>query len=555
MRLDKSRIVTIVNMLVIAEWMIALGGSDAFYSGYLLLGGLALYLLWNDKENARMENGGVICILSGLLSFAIALANYSIIINITQWCMMLYGGYVVTKLVLSTLYSKIASINLIRSIRKENTHIQVFFWSFFVFSVINVVYLIGWNYPGSLSPDSISQIRQILSENYSNHHPYWHTRFIGIFIQLGMMLFQDINKAIALYSIVQILLMASCFAFALMTMYQAGFEVKYLMIPFGLYAFMPYHIVYGSTIWKDILFGGAMLLTTVTLYRVVADIGKMWKNVALFFMSIIGVALFRNNGWLALLGAFALWFFFLGKKQTRMAAVFAVALLVSWVLKNPVLDYLHVEEANFRESLSIPIQQIARVIALDADISEAEQKQLEKVVDVSSVTQWYDPHISDPVKFKVDGQYIQEHKKEYLKLWLDIGLKNPGVYLHAWIEQTKGYWNGGYDYWIWSTGVYENKLGIQEKQGDIVKFSQSHLPRLFEPLFSIGMHVWAVIVLFAFNCLRGEKEKAYLAVPLIMMIGTLLIATPVYSEFRYAYSLFTVLPVYVLMSLPLEKAQ
>ena len=236
-------------------------------------------------------------------------------------------------------------------------------------------------------------------------------------------------------------------------------------------------------------------------------------------------------------------------------------LLITWAMKNPVLEHWGIIESNFRESISIPIQQIARVVVHKGEITNEQMELLNRVIDVEKIPELYKEYISDPVKFSVDGDYIKENKKEYLKAWIEIGIKNPKQYLHAWIEQTKGYWNEGYDYAIWASGVTPNELGIETsrliKPFDYLFKKYAALIMRFEilaPLRSIGLHVWLLIVLFVFNLLRGMKEKALPVVPVLMVIGTLLVATPVFSEFRYAYAVFTVLPMYVAISF-LGKSQ
>lgn len=51
---------------------------------------------------------------------------------------------------------------------------------------------------------------------------------------------------------------------------------------------------------------------------------------------------------------------------------------------------------------------------------------------------------------------------DFAKLYLQLGIRYPHKYIEAWVDQTRGYWNGGYSYWIWATEVYENPLGIQK---------------------------------------------------------------------------------------------
>ena len=62
----------------------------------------------------------------------------------------------------------------------------------------------------------------------------------------------------------------------------------------------------------------------------------------------------------------------------------------------------------------------------------------------------------------------------------------------------------------------------------------------------IGIHVWIIILLGLYSTLHGNQETALIAVLNALIIGTLLIATPVYSEFRYAYSIFTTFPLIVI---------
>ena len=49
---------------------------------------------------------------------------------------------------------------------------------------------------------------------------------------------------------------------------------------------------------------------------------------------------------------------------------------------------------------------------------------------------------------------------DFVHLYVEIGLKHPLKYLEAWVDQTKGYWNAGYEYWVWN-GNWMNDLGIQ----------------------------------------------------------------------------------------------
>lgn len=128
-RFSKERVLTVVNILAVIEWMIALGESDAFYSGYLLIGGFAVYLLWTGKANCLKQNGIAICILSGILSFAIVLANYHILVSGLRWMIMLYAGYVAIGKTLCVLYNWFTSAAIDRTIQKNKNYIYIYIYN------------------------------------------------------------------------------------------------------------------------------------------------------------------------------------------------------------------------------------------------------------------------------------------------------------------------------------------------------------------------------------------------------------------------------------------
>ena len=61
-------------------------------------------------------------------------------------------------------------------------------------------------------------------------------------------------------------------------------------------------------------------------------------------------------------------------------------------------------------------------------------------------------------------------------------------------------------------------------------------------IYSIGTGTWTLIILFAMCCVRCRKEYLILFVPAFAVLATILLASPVFAEFRYVYSMFTTLP-------------
>ena len=150
---------------------------------------------------------------------------------------------------------------------------------------------------------------------------------------------------------------------------------------------------------------------------------------------------------------------------------------------------------------------------------------------------------------------------EYLKLYIRLGLKYPDEYIFAWADQTKGYWNGGYNYWIWNLNVAKNDLGIERKTicPFLKNLNEQYLSlfkgkNIFTLFVSIGFNTWLLILLLIYNILE-RKQQFILTIPILFITGTLLIATPVYSEFRYIYALFICLPFLIIINLKGEKEE
>jgi len=134
---------------------------------------------------------------------------------------------------------------------------------------------------------------------------------------------------------------------------------------------------------------------------------------------------------------------------------------------------------------------------------------------------------------------------EFLKIWISIGLRHPAEYVEAWIDQTREYWNSGYQYWIWADGVQGNSLAIERTVGS----------ELMADKVSISLTVWITVAAFVIGFIRKDKN-IILAVPGIAIVLSLIISTPVASEFRYGYGLFTAFPIVVFtLFYPGEKQQ
>ena len=571
----------LAQFALIAIWIANLADTRAFFLTYALCAAAAVAcLLDNYNHGWKLPKFGpaLFGILSVLFGAAVALSNYEIfeivrdpaavsaginkLLNLIKASLTVLGGAVAAWHVLCWMYTRLPQKTACDTADRKHPGL-VFLGAFVLVAVVDLLYHYCAVYPGSLSRDSMDQVIQTFTGVYSNHHPFWHTMIIQLCLRVGMAVFGDINMAVSLYFWVQILLMAAAFAYVIMTLYQVGIPKLWIGLSLALYAFMPYNIAYSSTMWKDVLFGGAVAVFLTATFRILKGIGgKQLRNYVIFAISGLGFCLWRSNGFLAILAAFFVFCIVLFKDHKKLLVVLFVVLVTGWVMKNPVLDALNVSDPDLVESLSIPVQQVARVITDGCALTQEETDLLEKVVDVANVPALYDVDLSDPIKNEIrrkDNAYFEENIGQYLKLWLQLLKRYPGEFVKAWVDQTRGYWDCGHENWIFGEFIMENDYGITEipHSGILYRINRLHFGlvrnvELFRPLYSIGLHVWLLAIFCAVNLLKGHREWL-LSVPLLMMILTLMVATPVAAEFRYAYAIFTSFPLVACVSVFGEK--
>lgn len=574
----KIKFPILLQIVAIFYWLTFLRDSDSYYIPYLIVGSVGIFCCYiNVKETRflRRDREQLLpVIMSALFCLLVAAANYSMFLDLTYpensgaRFKALYTFIIVILVLLGGFFS---AWNLIICFtvkfrnytweKKQNSlnPTRVFGACAALMSVMNLFFLFMSKYPGNLTVDSISQIGQILSGVYSNHHPFYHTMVIKLFMSIGLV-WGDINTAVAVYSTFQVIFMSCCFSFVVVTLYQMNICVKKIIICVLWYVMMPFHIMYSFTMWKDIMFSGMFAVFVVAVYRNLKNIGKnQLLNTILAAVGSIGICLLRSNGWFAYLLSFLCFVFLFRRDKKRISVMFAMILVFTFILKHGVLEYLNVSQPDTIEALSVPAQQIARVVTDCNDLTNEQRELLNQIIDVDAISSAYRVRISNPIKNLIrekDNQdYIAEHKGEYIKLYLELGLRHPHKYIEAWIDQTRGYWNGGYRYWRWLDGVSENEFGIESRVSSktVDKFLDYYLwiyseNAALQIFLCIGFHVWLTVLLGYISLIRKDKAAFFIIIPILAIVVSLMVATPVFAEFRYIYALFCSVPFYIFAS-------
>ena len=442
----------------------------------------------------------------------------------------------------------------------------------FVFLVLCRIPWLLYSYPGIMTPDSINQFEQVLGmKPYSNHHPWLHTMTISLFYHIGTLFTSNVNEAFVFYTLFQICFMAFAVSYFIRIISKYIRSLPLLCGLIALYAFLPYHNIMAICIWKDVLFSGTVFLFCTSLFHLVKE-GMKTKNilsVIIYFSSGFFMCLYRSNGWYAFMITIPFLLFVFRKQWKFMYPLHFFLLSLVLFVKGPVMEHYEVEQPDFVESLSIPLQQIGRLIATGSELELTPEHNIliDKVIDRTHIPQLYTEYISDNMKELVranNPEYLFSHKNEYLKLWIELGLKYPEVYYDAYVAQTHGYYSPSITYSVADMdGIIDNDTGLYReylihgkvllKSREILNKLQNIVP-LYGALWSMGSLFWGTLLFLVLTLgqsyfSNSNTEISHLDfitiwMPNIAIIGTLLIATPVAAEFRYAYNLAYCLPLY-----------
>ena len=559
----------IVMIVIMTLWLLLLLNTKAYFFWFAVIYVAGLFsLLVNLRNNSlQLRSNHTEEAISLVFSLSIALANYdvlyipmfetfpSVIRLAVKACgiiVLCLGGWICSYQILLLVKSNINAGMALQE--KEISPEKVFWISFVLIATVNLLVLFLARFPGTLSYDSINQIKQIETGIYDNWNPLADTFFVGLFYKLGKLLFNNNNAAIAFYMVCQILFMSTAFAYAMKLSCKQKVSAIAMIIELMIYTLTPYHIVYSSTLWKDVLFSGCVTLFSLFGYEIILGNDK---NRLGFILSGIGVCIFRNNGILAFIILFIAALLLKWFNTKKLASWMLIILIVGGIIRFVPSAVLQLEKPDIVETVgALPAQQVARVVSDNKELNDYDRALLEKIMDFDRVKNEYNTKTVDSIKFIIrdagGSEVLAENINEYMRLYFRLMFKYPITYMKAAIDLTKGYWSfGGYDFWnISSEIVHDNDFGIKNIVGCelfskltekyIWWFNDAMPVKLFR---SIGVVTW-LLVLIVYIC-KKRNDKALMFIPLLALCVTLTLCmgAPVFAEFRYAYSMFCVAPV------------
>lgn len=430
----------------------------------------------------------------------------------------------------------------------------------FLFCLICWLPYFLYQYPGIMTPDSINQLEQVLGLiGYNNHHPFVHTMIFSLFYHIGFALSSDMVTAVSFYTFFQMCFLAFAVSYLIKTLELFRIRPLVIIVITIFYAFVPYHAVFSVTVWKDIPFAAVVLLFSCCIFRMMKRTGL--PELVMFIFSGIMICLLRSNGWYGFLFCVPFLLIYYRKRAKMMFPAIVGILLAAIVVKYPVMNSMDVKQPDLIESLSIPTQQIAAVLCNDRKLSERQWELIHHVIDTTYIKDLYNPTFADNMKELVragDQEYLAAHKGEYFKLWVELGCRYPADYVQAYIDQTYGYWYPDSFYPVAEgEGISATDLGVSHTPligGPIVvktkeiSLKLGGMVPIYGLLWSMGVAFYVFLFCVGNAFARKEEKKLICYLPSFALYLTVMVATPVATDFRYVYFMVFSLPFYLMVA-------
>lgn len=413
-------------------------------------------------------------------------------------------------------------------------------------------------FPGNCGKDtweSLSMAEGLIP--WTNHHPVLFTGAMMVVRKLTG--FLPMTGSVGVFSFLQMMAVATVLAYVSLRILRTRVHVLCKIFAVGMFALHPFIGMYSIYLSKDVLFSVIMVLLSMKLYDMIAEKGELLAKPAecvklsvLFLLS----SMLRNNGmYIAII--MAVIFLFLYKKYWKQVLIlFTCAIGLFQIWQGPVFKVIGIEKQSFAEAASVPLQQVGYVLWEGEDFSKEDMAFLEELMPVEKVKEVYQPGYTDPYKFdkEFNDAFLNENVGKFLGVWWNGCKSHFGSYVKAYLMQTVGYWHYGETNSVCTQGCTENDLGVE--QVDVIKnITGISLEPIFEKLVlagrkapvicmfgSMAMQIFMVFLVIIQYVRREKAEQAIWLIPLVILWGTIMIATPAFCLLRYLFPIFLLWP-------------
>ena len=446
-----------------------------------------------------------------------------------------------------------------------------------IYCLILVLIIITWlpyilsAFPGGIYTDTATSILEATGiERLYNHHPILYTLLIKGAIQIAG---GNVQIGMSIFTVFQVITMAAVYAYLVYWLYKKNVSKIYVILTMMFFMFFNLIPLYAMSNWKDSLFSAAALAYMIGLMEIIyQDAENLTKirNIITYVILIFFVSFLRNTG-LYIVTAATICILIVYRKNIKdklkkFTIISSIAILLFYIIQGPIYKALNLQGEK-SESLGIPLQQIFYVVNKDGKLTEEQKELINEICPIEIATAgFFTPYTIDNIKWNksYNEQFVEENMGSILKVWLEILIQNPKLYVAEYLFNTLGFWD--INKAITSQHInYINYLNYGNTQPfygitqtDYIKkmTGVSIQNRLATIDIYISAAVWAwIIMLSMILVIKNKKYKnLIILLPAFFVWGTLMIATPIAFTLRYAFVLILAFPLTIIVpTMPQKK--
>lgn len=480
---------------------------------------------------------------------------FSSVVNIIKTLLIVAGFYIFVLYSLNFLRDNLQKKNFVADepyFFTNRPFLKAFLILFGVYALVDIVC-----YPGNLNADTIGQIYQVYGEmEWSQHHPLFSTLITGGFVKFGDVLFHSKAIGLFLYTLAQSAALAMGLAATIWALVNKKLCKAGVWTVLLIYIVTPVYTNIASTAIKDVPFMGFVLLYVVMFTLLIDDKKRINSPKFLFgFMAVqVMTILLRNNGlyMITITGvvAWIAWFkqYTVKERLRSLLGLFMGAAVLATIINSILATALNAEKTGKADMLSLPFQTLGRYYSqFPDDFSDSEREALEAVLGpLDRSLGRYNPALSDHIKVKFNNDCTNSELMNFIKVWIKLFFKHPGIYTEAVLVHTYGWYDPVvsaeiryetlHDDFLTPTGFFE----IIDK-GMVFIYRFLNRISLLGALENAGFMM--LVYLFVFSLQKEKELKKYRILGVYMFTNLLIcMAAPAFLEHtRYGFPiLFTV---------------
>ncbi|MCR5032192.1 MAG: DUF6020 family protein [Lachnospiraceae bacterium] len=295
-------------------------------------------------------------------------------------------------------------------------------------------------FPGFFTYDATTAFIQVFYDEvgYTAHNPLIHTLLLGGTIRLFYGLTGSYNAGVAFFCLVQMMLLAGCFTYTIRFLSEQQLPKWIGWIAALYYALCPVITIYSSCTTKDIL-SSMIVLLFVIKYRETFQSGPLNISSCVLTIMLGILSILSRKNILFAMGIFFVCQLIAKEKRKERMIVILCVILLGIASDQAIIRFMKAEPSSPAEMLSVPAQQIGRVIYLHGKdaLNDIEHAGIEQYMYLENP---YYPVCADSIKSAIKNDAIKGHIPEFLKYYLMLGIRYPQDYLDAFNYLTYEAW-------------------------------------------------------------------------------------------------------------------